>query len=207
MRRAGRDPVAYRGNVPIEVPVSSDHVLRAFMRAVDLAPTRRADFFADLRTMLRVSLGEAMAKAGVQPAGWNVRPQLSRACAIDSGTPIQHRAGDYQQLYSLDAAFCAGYGIDDYSAKAINYLCGPHAELPSLRAFLEVDLFSAGNILVPLTPGTNEVHFVPGAPMRIVGHIADTGPRKRKPYVAALGVHFERQGSPSGESMIVARPW
>lgn len=194
MRGAGRGAVAYRGTVPIEVPISSDHVRRAFMRAVDLAPMRRADFFADLRTMLRTSFGEAMAEAGVQPAGWDVRPQLSRTRAVDDGTPIQHRAGYDRKLVSLDAAFCAGYGIDDYSAKAINYLCGPHAEMPSLRAFLDVDLFSAGNILVSLTPGTTEVRFVPSAPMRLVGHIADTGPRKRKPYVAALGVHFERQG-------------
>jgi len=180
--------------MPIEVPVSSDHVRRAFMRAVDLAPMRRTGFFADLRAMLRAGFEEAMVEAGVQPARWDVRPQLSRARAIDSGTPIQHRAGDHLQLHSLDAAFCAGYGIDDYSAKAINYLCGPNAGLPSLRAFLEVDQFSAGNILVPLAPGTTEIRFVPSAPMRVVGHIADTAPRKRKPYVAALGVHFDRMG-------------
>jgi hypothetical protein len=194
MSRGKGAPIAYRGGVPIEVPVSSDHVRRAFMRAVDLAPTRRSDFFADVRSMLRTSFEEAMVEAGVRPAQWDVRPQLSRARAVDSGTPIQHRAGDYQKLVTLDSAFCAGYGTADYSASAINYLCGPHAKLPSLRAFLEVDLFSAGNILVPLTPGTNELRFVPATPMRIVGHIADTGPRKRKPYVAALGVHFERQG-------------
>ena len=194
MSRDRGDPIAYRDGMPIEVPVSRDHVRRAFMRAVDLASTKRADFFADLRSMLRVSFEEAMVEAGVQPARWDVRPQLSRARAVDSDTPIQHRAGYDRKLVSLDAAFCAGYGIDDYSAKAINYLCGPHADLPSLRAFLDVDLFSAGNIVVPLTPGSAAVRFVPLAPMRIVGHVADTGPRKRKPYVAALGVHFEREG-------------
>ena len=28
--------------------------------------------------------------------------------------------------------------------------------------------------------------------MRIVGHLSDVGPQKRKPYVVALGLHFER---------------
>ena len=120
MSRGKGAPIAYRGGVPIEVPVSSDHVRRAFMRAVDLAPTRRSDFFADVRSMLRTSFEEAMVEAGVRPAQWDVRPQLSRARAVDSGTPIQHRAGDYQKLVTLDSAFCAGYGTADYSASAIN---------------------------------------------------------------------------------------
>lgn len=161
---------------------------------MELAPPRRGHFVADLRATLREAFGMAMTDAGVVPAACTVRPQLSRARAADSGPPIQHRSGYRQELRSLNAAFCAGYGIDEYSASAINYLCGTHAKLPSLRAFLEVDLFSAGNILVPLAPGAAEVRFVPSTPMRIVGHIADIGPRKRKPYVAALGVHFERQG-------------
>lgn len=189
-----RDAPRYTGGVPVEVPISCAHVRRAFMRAMDLAPKKRVDFFSDLRAILRDVFGEAMTEAGVPPAMWDVRPQLSRARAVDTGTPIQHRAGDYQKLHSLDAAFCAGYGIEAYSAKAINYLCGPHADLPSLCAFLDVDLFSAGNILLPLTPGSAEVRFVPSGPLRIVGHLSDAGPRKRKPYVAALGVHFERDG-------------
>ena len=94
----------------------------------------------------------------------------------------------------MDAAFCAGYGVDDYSALAINCLCGANAGLPSLRSFVEVDSFSAGNIVVALKPGSRAVRFAPSPPMRIVGQIADTGPRKRKPYVVALGVHFERAG-------------
>ena len=180
--------------MPVEVPISSDHVCRAFLRAADLEPQRRVDFFADLRSTLRDAFGEAMADAGVAAPTCEVRPVLSRSRAVDSGPPIQHRSGHGQKLQSLDAAFCAGYGIDGYSASAINYQCGPHAGLPSLRAFLDVDRFSAGNIVVALTPGSREVRFVPSVPMRIVGHITESGPRKRKPYVAALGVHFERAG-------------
>lgn len=194
MSRAGRESVAYCESVPIEVPISSDHVRRALMRAVDLAPTRRADFFADLRAMLREAFAEAMTEIGVTPASWEVRPQLSRSRAVDTGPPIQHRSGHRQELKSLDAAFCAGYGIDEYSLSAINYYCRPYREFPSLSTFLEVDQFSVGNILVPLAPGATDVRFVPAEPMGIVGHINDTGPRKRKPYVVALGVHFEREG-------------
>lgn len=184
----------YTANVPVEVPISSDHVRGAFLRAADLDSRRRGDFFADLRSTLREAFREALCDAGIPSASWDVRPQLSRSRAVDSGSPIQQRAGYRQELKSLDAAFCAGYGIDEYSVSAINYLCRSHSRLPSLRAFLDVDLFSAGNIVVALVPGAGDVHFVPAAPMRIVGHVTHTGPRKRKPYVAALGVHFERDG-------------
>jgi hypothetical protein len=164
------------------------------MRAAGLAPQQRVDFINDLRRTLRDVFSDAMADAGVATASWFVRPQLSRARAVDSGTPIQHRAGYRQELQSLDAAFCAGYGIDEYSASAINYLCGAHAKFPSLRAFLEVDGISAGNVVVPLVPGTEELVFRPSPPLRIVGHLTEAGPRKRKPYVVLLGVHFENVG-------------
>ncbi|MDX2093059.1 MAG: hypothetical protein SFX73_34775 [Kofleriaceae bacterium] len=180
--------------MPVEVPISNGNIRRAFLRAVDPTPQGRGHFVTGLRATLLDAFGTAMTDAGIATPSCEVRPQLSRARAVDSSSPIQHRSGCRWELQSLDAAFCAGYGIDDYSASAINYLCGTHAKLPSLRAFLEIDRFSAGNILVALPPGSGEVCFVPSAPMRIVGHITDTGPRKRKPYVVALGVHFENSG-------------
>ena len=136
--------------MPTEIVVSSAHVHRAFIHAMNLAPAKRTNFFSDIREALRDAFEEAMAEVGLQAAKWDVRSNLSKSQAIDSGTPIRHRESADQQIASLDAEFCARYGSSDYSVSAINYLKRLDAKLPSLRAFLEVDSFSLDFALVAL---------------------------------------------------------
>lgn len=177
--------------MPIEVAIPSESVSRAFLRALALPLKTRGDFFSDLRAMLRESFTDALGDAGIATVRWSARPKLVRANVVNSDTPIRHRAGQRQEVQVLNAGFCAGYGIDEYSVAAINYLCGPYARLPALSSFLAVNGFSAGNIVVPLAAGSDSPVFAPSSPLLFTGHVADTGPRKRKPYVALLGVHFE----------------
>ena len=93
-----RSPIAYIGGVPIEVPVSSDHVRRAFMRAVD--PRRRGG-----RTSLPTcgvccepASEEAMVEAGVRPADMgrspaareSARGRLRHAHPARGRLPVRH---------------------------------------------------------------------------------------------------------------------
>jgi len=90
----------------------------------------------------------------------------------------------------LDLEFCAKYGHDDYSLRALNYLDRTPSSLPAL-ASLE-GLATIGNILLLVENGNYEVDVVFGDGIRAIGYAYDVSSRKKKSYFCLFGVSFEQ---------------
>ena len=75
----------------------------------------------------------------------------SRSIPGDSLIKLTGWKKDIKQ--ELDMKFCAGYGHEDYSLTAINYIDRAYCELPSLLPFATAKEFSLGNILVLVQNG------------------------------------------------------
>ena len=107
--------------------------------------------------------------------------------------PIVKYTGSKREIEKrLDLEFCAGYGHDDYSLKAINYLDRGLCELPSLLPFERVEPFSLGNLLIPVenTDCDLRIEFGPG--IHATGYSYDISNTKRKSYICLFGLWFSR---------------
>lgn len=93
----------------------------------------------------------------------------------------------------LDFRFCAGYGHDDYSLQAVNYLNRAHVSLPSLMPFLQVPNFSLGNVAVLVGNGDYEIDVSLDAGLRATGHAQCISRTKKKSYLCLFGVTFDRE--------------
>lgn len=91
----------------------------------------------------------------------------------------------------IDAKFCARYGCDDYSLKAINYTDGEACNFPSLLAVKEIINFSLGNFLVFVKNENYGISIELEEGLNIAGYTFDISSRKKKSYVCLLGVHFD----------------
>ncbi len=87
--------------------------------------------------------------------------------------------------------FCAGYGHDNYSLQAINYLDRAYCELPSLLPFVKVKNFSLGNILILVENRDYEIDIVFGKGLHATGYAHQISQRKKKSYFCLFGIHFD----------------
>ena len=91
-----------------------------------------------------------------------------------------------QELY-FD--FCAKYGHDDYSLKAINYIDRTSTSTPALSSLSGV--FSIGNILILVENKDCEVELSLEDGIHSTGYSYHITKRKKKSYLCLLGIWFE----------------
>mgnify|MGYP006291484435 CR=1 FL=1 len=91
----------------------------------------------------------------------------------------------------IDSKFCAKYGHDDYSIKALNYIDREYCDFPSLLPFIKIENFFLGNILILVDNGNYKICIDTEQGLDIIGYTFDISAKKRKSYVCLLGVHFD----------------
>lgn len=106
---------------------------------------------------------------------------------------VKHTGHKKDIRIEIDARFCARYGHDDYSLKALNYTDGEICNFPSLLAVKETINFSLGNILVFVENKNYEISIDLEEGLNITGYTFDISSRKKKSYVCLLGIHFDSE--------------
>ncbi|MGA1870820.1 MAG: hypothetical protein ACMUJM_19975 [bacterium] len=171
----------------IEIPQST--VIHAFENALSCDSEDRLNFFSDLRRCLKKEIITLLAETGISPVpDEDVRSynQLKNAKVVECEKML-HKG------IVLDNSFCAGYGHDDYSLYAINYLYREYCQIPSLASFLDVNDFSIGNILIVVKRGDYEIEIKASEDLKFVGYCYAISSRKLKPYVCLFGIRFSQK--------------
>ena len=177
----------------IEVP--SSVIREAFNISLAQPQMKRGAFFHDVRNAFKKQLNSVFRAHGIvtfpeSTLGYTNYLRDSRSVSGDSITKFTGWQNDIEQ--ELDMKFCAGYGHDDYSLKAINYIDRAYCELPSLLPFITVKDFSLGNILILVQNGDYEIDVVLGKGLRAAGYAHQISPRKKKSYFCLFGIHFDK---------------
>ena len=176
----------------IEIPSST--IKEAFSISMTLPPMKRGNFFHDVRMEFKKQIEKVFREYGI-----DTLPEMTLGYTncLREGRPIsgdniiKQSSWPNKTKQELDMQFCAGYGYDDYSLLAINYLDRAYCELPSLQPFMKVKDFSLGNILIPLRSGDYEIDIVFGEGLRATGYSYRNYPRKQKCYFCIFGIHFD----------------
>ncbi|NMQ18391.1 hypothetical protein E4P82_03760 [Candidatus Competibacter phosphatis] len=100
-------------------------------------------------------------------------------------TIVKHTGYKKDIRIEIDAKFCAKYGHDDYSLKAINYTDREICNFPSLLAVKEITNFSLGNILVFVKNKNYEISIVLEEGLNITGYTFDISSKKEKSHMYA----------------------
>jgi len=166
----------------------------AFRIALAQPPMEREHFFHDVRMAFKEQLESIFAADGIgtfpeSTLGYTNYLRDSRSIPGDSLIKFTGWKKDIKQ--ELDMRFCAGYGHEDYSLTAINYIDRAYCELPSLLPFATAKDFSLGNILVLVQNGDYEIDIVFEKGVRAAGYAHQISSRKKKSYFCLLGVHFD----------------
>lgn len=174
-----------------EIRIADDAVRLAFAAALAMPADTGSDFFADFRLCLRRAIAGLLPGQGVEVRNMDKVGDRSRQIAeVRDITPLKHYSAMYKQDYTIDADFCFGYGFDEYSLGAVDYVCGGK-DSPSLLPFRTIRGFSIGNIAFN-TADINDVTVAPDQVFRTVGVAWHNGSRKTpRPFLAFLGVHFD----------------
>ena len=176
----------------VEIPSST--IRDAFRVSLELPPIKRGNFFHDVRNAFKKRLENIFEEHGIatfpeSALGYTNYLRDSRNVSGESIIKFTGWHNDIKQ--ELDLEFCARYGHDDYSLKAINYIDRAYCELPSLFPFVAVKDFSLGNILLLIQNGNYEIDFVLGEGLRASGYAHQISPRKKKSYFCLFGIHFD----------------
>lgn len=109
----------------VEIPEGI--VARSFERALSYPEHSRGTFFHDLRRAFKAELETVFVRHGVLVN----RDDSLGYVRWQTGTVVEKEAiiSKYNESYGTE--FCAKYGFDDYSLKAINYTERSYCELPS----------------------------------------------------------------------------
>lgn len=178
---------AYEVRIPLEAAVL------AFRNTLSLPLKERSDFFIDLRSEFRKQVQVHIIAAGI-PIRNDLRepPRLTKSATIKSLSPIKKMTGWKNEiLVEIDANFSVGYGADDYSLQALNYLERTACELPSLRPFLEIRDFTLGNLAFDAPNEDCDISVVCDEGIELTGLAFDASRRKRFSYFALLGVRID----------------
>lgn len=176
----------------IEIPAS---IIRdAFNISLAQPPMKRGSFFHDVRNAFKKQLESVLSAYGIgtfpeSTLGYTNYLQDSRS--VSGNSLIKHTGWHNDIKQELDMKFCAGYGHEDYSLTAINYIDRAYCELPSLQPFVKVKDFSLGNILILVQNGDYEIDVVFGKGLRAAGYAHQISPRKKKSYFCLFGIHFD----------------
>ncbi|MGI5868850.1 MAG: hypothetical protein ACOX9C_05345 [Kiritimatiellia bacterium] len=175
----------------IEISIPDDVVQYAFADALAMPADTGSNFFADFRQCLRQRISTLLLAHGIVVRNMDIVGHRSRQIAeICDITPLNQYSAMYKQTYAIDGAFCFGYGFDEYSLDAINYVCGGK-ESPSLLPFRTIRGFSIGNIAFN-TEAVCDVRIAPDQAFRAVAVAWHNGSRTTpRPFLAFLGVHFD----------------
>jgi hypothetical protein len=177
----------------IRLSIDASVISRAIERALAFPQSLRGDFFHDLRRGCAAELADLLSKNGLAAfpdLSLSSRNLLKDGIVVPLD-PIRKLTGwkkDREQV--LDLQFCAKYGHDDYSLSAINYLDRPFCELPALLPFRLVDDFSIGNIVILVGNEDCHIGVTCTGEVSLTGYSYSVSKRKRKSYVAFLGLRF-----------------
>lgn len=152
-----------------------------------LKKEQNTNLFKDLRKVFSNRVKEAIVFSGIHKV-----EHIDRISAkiSDNGVLLNPIPTNYNSQ-TLDIEFCSGYGIDYYSLTAINYLHGYYTELPSLDTFFKRKTFSIGNFGFLIPNGDYEIELLTNSSIKLVGYSSQISSKKKKSFVAILGVHFD----------------
>lgn len=147
----------------------------------------RTNLFLDMRRLLSERIHSELEAHGIEIGASKISDSTNLLGKdFKELTPIESPNGMF-----LDLGFCARYGPDFYSLGAINYQFGLFSQYFSLQTFKQNKNFSLGNIVVPLRTKDFEFTVRESEQIKIVGYTVDNGPKKRKPFVSLIGIHFD----------------
>ena len=176
----------------VEIPASI--IGETFQVALAQSPKKRGNFFHDVRNAFRKQLQNVFGAYGIHtfPESKLGYTNYFRDGQCVLGTSlVKHTGLHNDEKEELDLKFCARYGHEDYSLKAINYLDGEYCELPSLQAYIKVKDFSLGNILIQVESGHYELEVALGKGLHATGYAYRIFPRKKASYFCLFGIHFD----------------
>lgn len=174
-------------NYRIEIPNSI--VSKSFRIALE----QRGDFFHNIRLAFKRELGAIFEKYGLymdSHVELGFTDFMKNNSFFEEKTIVKHTGYKKDIRIEIDAKFCAKYGHDDYSLKAINYTDREICNFPSLLAVKEITNFSLGNILVFVKNKNYEISIILEEGLNITGYTFDISSKKKKSYVCLLGIHF-----------------
>lgn len=174
-----------------EIRIPDDAVRRAFAEALAMPSDTGSDFFADLRLCLTRTIADLLPAQGIAVRNMDKVGRRGRQIAnVRDISPLKHYSPMYKEEYTIDGDFCFGYGFDEHSLGAVNYVCGGK-ESPSLLPFRTIRGFSIGNLafntgeVCDLSTSSEQV-------FRVAALAWHNGSRKTPgPFLALLGVHFD----------------
>lgn len=174
-------------NYRIEIPNSI--VNKSFRVALK----QRGDFFHNIRLAFKQELEAIFQKHGLHVnADMEVGSTnfLKNENFFEEKVIIKHTGYKKDICIEIDAKFCARYGHDDYSLKALNYTDREFCNFPSLLAVKEIINFSLGNILVFVENKNYEISIGLEEGLNITGYTFDISSKKKRSYICLLGIHF-----------------
>ncbi|GAB4448649.1 MAG: hypothetical protein Fur0028_03740 [Bacteroidales bacterium] len=153
-----------------------------------LSVDRKTNLFKDLRKVYSNKVKSAILASGIKEV-----EQTQKISAKLNNNPVQLTPipSLYDTKEFLDIDFCSGYGVDFYSLTAINYQNRTYTELPSLDTFLKCKNFSIGNFGFNVDNGDYEIAVKTNDNIKLVGYTSQIQAKKRKSFIAILGVHFD----------------
>jgi hypothetical protein len=152
-----------------------------------LSVDKKTNLFKDLRKSYANKVQKAILKCGVKKVEFTDRisAKLNENAIQISPIPSLY---NYE---TLDVDFCAGYGVGNSTLSAINYQHGIYKELPSLDTFIKKKNFSIGNFGFFVDNGDCDIEIISNNDVKIVGYSYQINPKKRKSFIAILGVYFD----------------
>ncbi|NMF57906.1 PDDEXK family nuclease [Pseudanabaena yagii] len=180
-------------NYVIKIP--KEIVEISFRNALSYPKITRGNFFSDIRKAFKAELETLFEKQGIivnrnQSLGYTNFSKNSNLFNMSPITKVINSKKDI--LVKIDAVFCAGYGHDDYSLRAINYIDREMLALPSLLPFRAVENFSLGNIAILIENKNYQIAIETDEGINLAGYTYDISDRKRKSYICLLGIHFSK---------------
>lgn len=176
----------------VEIPASI--IKNSFYIALNQSPEKRGNFFSDVRIAFKRQIENILHTHGILtfPESTLGNTNYLRDSRQIPGCNLIKTTGFGNDIRKeLDMRFCAGYGHDDYSLQAINYMDRVYHELPSLLPFIKINNFSLGNILVLVDNGDYEIDLNFELGVHVTGYAHQISLRKRKSYLCLFGIHFE----------------
>lgn len=147
---------------------------------------RNTSLFKDLRSLFAKKVKQAMTTSGLTKVETT---EKINAKINNNGVQLNPIPSLYARDF-LDIDFCSGYGVSYYSLEAINYQKGSYTNLPSLDTFSKCKDFSIGNFGFWVDNGDYEIEIKTNDSIKFVGYTTQIHPKKRKSFIALIGVHF-----------------
>jgi len=152
-----------------------------------LSIDRKTNLFNDLRKLYAEKVKRAILTSGI------IKVELIDYVSANPNinmVQISPIPSLYNSNEILDVDFCARYGIGG-ALSAISYQHGIYCDLPSLDTFVKRKNFSIGNFGFLVNNGDYEIEIITNDDVKIVGYSYQISAKKRKPFIAIFGVHFD----------------